>query len=302
MTYLREVVTTPRPLPAPFGLINSKTLVKESAASHWENGIAYEINTDGLFARTHDGCDYTASGGSTFGNAPGSAGSANTVYALDYSPFVIEATDGCRSSIGLSAEERKDRAVEALELMTPKAVEREFWTNGYSAVNSATNRSLQNSTTTTLLGTTGVKARRGLAALEQALADDGAGTLGAIHVTRDVLSVLKLDMFVDEPKDDVMYSPGGNMLIGGVGYTGNGPASAGASTARTTGKAWAYASGPVAVRLGPIQVSDEPSKVTGQVGVESFHTTNTLVYTAERFAAVSFNGTKVYAVLIDLDL
>lgn len=300
MTYLRELVTTPRPLPAPFGLVNSKTLVKETAASHWENGLTYEINTDGLYAKVHDGCDYTATGGSEVGNAPGTPASLNIVRALDYSPFVIEATDGCRTSVGLSVEERKARAAEALELLTQKAIEREFWSNGFTGgVNSAGNRSLQNSPTTTLLSGAAVKPRRAVAALEQALADDGAGTLGAIHVTRDVLSLLKLDMFVGEPADDVMYSPGGNMLIGGVGYTGNGPA--GGTQARTSGHAWAYATGPVAVHIGPIQVSDVPSKIVGPVGTESYWDSNTLVYTAERFAAVTFNGTKVYAVLIDLD-
>jgi hypothetical protein len=213
---------------------------------------------------------------------------------------VIEGTDGCRTSLGLTPEERKARAVEALELLTPKAVEREFWTNGFTGVNTAGNKSLQNSPTTTLLAGAAVKPRRALAALEQALADDGAGTLGAVHVTRDVLSLLRLDMDPNGgDSDGVLYTPGGNMLIGGVGYTGNGPA--GANQARTAGHAWAYATGPVAVHLSPIQVSDTPSMVTGQVGVESFHTTNTLVYTAERFAAVTFNGTKVYAVLIDLD-
>lgn len=300
MTYLREVVATPRPLPAPFGLVNPKTVV--GLRGHWENGIAYEITTDGLFAHVHDACDYTAAGGNTIGNAPGTAGSATTIYAQDFAPFVIEGTDGCRSSLGLTPEERKARAVEALELLTPKAVEREFWTNGFTGVNTAGNKSLQNSPTTTLLAGAAVKPRRGLAALEQALADDGAGTLGAVHVTRDVLSLLRLDMDPNGgDSDGVLYTPGGNMLIGGVGYTGNGPASAGANTARTAGHAWAYATGPVAVHLSPIQVSDTPSMVTGPVGVESFHTTNTLVYTAERFAAVTFNGTKVYAVLIDLD-
>jgi hypothetical protein len=297
MTYLRELVATPRPLPAPFGLVNPKTLV--GLRGHWENGIAYEITTGGLFAHVHDACDYTATGGNTIGNPPGSAGSANTVYAQDFAPFVIEGTDGCRSSLGLTVEERMARAVEALELLTPKAVEREFWSNGFTGVNTAGNRSLQNSTTTTLLAGAAVKPRRAIAALEQALADDGAGTLGAVHVTRDVLSLLRVDMADTGDSDGVIYTPGGNMLIGGVGYTGNGPA--GANQARTAGHAWAYATGPVAVHLGPIQVSDEPSKVTGPVGVESFHTTNTLVYTAERFAAVTYNGTSVYAVLIDLD-
>jgi hypothetical protein len=289
MTYLREVVETPRPLPAPYGLVNSKTLVP--LRGHWENGIAYEVTTDGL---------YTAAGGSEIGSAPGTG--ANKVFALDYAPFLIEATDGCRTSLGMAPEERRQRAVEALELLTPKAVEHELWNNGFTGVNTASNRSLQSATTVTLLAGAAVKPRRGLAALEQALADDGAGTLGAVHVTRDLLSLLRLDMDPDAgDRDNVLYTPGGNMLIGGVGYTGNGPASAGASQARTAGHTWAYATGPVGVHLGPIQVSDEPSKIVGPVRTESFWDSNTLVYTAERFAAVTFNGTKVYAVLIDLD-
>lgn len=292
--FLRELVETPRPLPAPFGLINSKTLVRTTG--HWENGITYEVNTEGLFARVYDACDYTA-GALSLGNAPGSAGAGNTVYGQDYAPYVIEATDGCRSSIGLTPDERKKRASEALELMTNKAVERQFWGNGFgSNLNSSGNFSLMTAPTDTLLGGVAVRPRRALAALEQALADHGAGTRGAVHVTRDTLSLLRLDMDPDAgDSDNVLWTPGGNMLIGGVGYTGDGP------SARTAGHVWAYATGPVAVNLSPIKVSDEPSKITGPVGVESFHTNNTLVYTAERFAAVTVNGTRVYAVLIDLD-
>jgi hypothetical protein len=268
-----------------------------SPTSRWENGIAYEITTDGLYAQTHDACDYTADGGVEIGNAPGSPGSANTVYSADYAPFVIEATDGCRTSMGYTPEERKSRAADALELMTQKAVEREFWNNGWTGVNSATNRSLVTAAdTVTLLGGTPQKPRRAIAALEQALADHGAGTLGSVHVTRDALSMLKLDVGND-PNSDTMYTPGGNLLIGGVGYPGTGPN----GEARTTGNVWAYACGPVQVRLSPVKVSDEPSKITGPAGVESFSTNNTLVYTAERFAAVTFNGTRVYAVLMNLD-
>lgn len=292
--YLRELVATPRPLLAPFGLVNSQT--KVPVRGNWENGIAYEITTDGLYARVSDACDYTAQS-IAIGNAPGSAGALNTAYSGDYAPFVIEATDGCRSSIGMTVDERRVKALDALELLTPKAVERQFWDNGFTGgVNSENNFALVGSGATVLLGGVAVPARRGIAALEQALADTGAGTLGAIHVTRDVFSVYRVD-FEGEPDGDTMYAPGGNMLVGGVGYPGTGPT----GQARTAGNAWAYATGPVSVHLGPAQVAEEPSKITGPVGVESFHTNNTLVYTAERFAAVTVNGTKVFAVLIDLD-
>jgi hypothetical protein len=294
VVYLRELVTSARLLPAPFGLINKQTLVSESSGSHWTGGFSYDVEAAALYATVRDVCDYTITGATAVGNAPGSAGAASTVRALDYAPFMIEATDGCRTSFGMTVEDRKDSAVQALELITPKAVEREFWENGFSSGNTAGNRSLKGTTPNTLLSGTAVKARRAIAALDQALADDGAGLKGAIHVTRDVLSLLRNDMNLEEDADGILWSPAGNMLIGGVGYTGNG------ASGRSTTQAWAFATGPVQVLLSPIQVSDEPVKVTGLVRTESYWDSNTLMYTADRFAAVTFNGNKVHAVLVDI--
>jgi hypothetical protein len=296
VTYLRELVETPRPLPAQFGIVNKHTLVHDPADSHWENGFTYEVTAGSVYAQTHDVCDYTKTGHS-IGNAPGSAGAANNTYFLNYSPFEIEATDGCRTSIGLSVEDRKARAAAALELVTAKAIEQEFWDNAFtSGANSNGNRSLTNQTPIEPRGATAVPLRQGIAALELALAGEGAGVQGAIHVTRDVLSMLRVDMAGIQDEDGVVYSPGGHMLIGGSGYSGNGP------TARTATTAWAFATGPIAVRMSPVRVNDVPSHVTGPAGVESFSTNNTLVFTAERFAAVTFNGVNTYAVLIDLTL
>lgn len=299
MTYIREVVDTPRLLPAPFGLVNPETLVKMPGDVHWENGFSYEVTTSNVYGKSHDFCNYTATQGATFGTALGSA-PTNGSFWLDYSPLYLEAAYVCRSSIGMSPEDRKARAADALELLTTKLLERELWTNGWqNTENTFGNRSFTNANVITPIGTTAVKLRIGLAALENALTStEVLPVQGAIHVTRDVLSVLRVDMSGVQDRDGVMWTPAGNMLIGGSGYPGTGPT----GQARTNTTAWMFATGPVAVRLGTINVNDVPSKVAGPVGTESYSTTNTLVYTAERAASATFNSANVYAVLVDLTL
>lgn len=287
------IVVTPRPALAPYGLINTETLISESDA-HWAGGFTQENTGCNLYGAVHDTCDYSVQGNS-IGVVPGTTGVDGGSYARTYHPYTLEAAEGCRSSFG-QREDRQQNALDALELLTPKLLERAFAGSGsFGTTQSAENFTLKSSAPQVLMSGSAQKPRRAIAALEQALADEGAGTLGAIHVTRDLLSLLKFDVG-DEPRQDVMYTPGGNLLIGGVGYTGDGP-----TTARTVNSVWAYATGPVHVRLGEPEVSDTPSGITGPNGVERFHTTNTLVFTATRSAAVSVNGCKVYAVLVNLD-
>lgn len=300
MSFIREIVDTPRPLPLPFSLVNKKTLVTlPSGGEHWENGFSYEVTTGNAYGRTHDGCNYAATQGASVGTAPGANASGGN-YWLDHYPLSLEATYRCRSSFGMSVEERKERAADVLGGLTSKLLEAELWTNNYQNTESAFgNRSFNNANVVTPLGTTAVKLRLGIAALENALAtSETLPVEGAIHVPRDVLSMLRIDMSGIQDQDGIMYSPTGHMLIGGAGYPGTGPT----GQARTATTAWLYATGAVSVRLGPITVNDVPSKVTGPVGTESYSTTNTLVFTAERPAAVTFNSQNVYAVLVDLTL
>lgn len=286
------IVVTPRPALAPFGLINTETVVDETDA-HWAGGYTQENTGCNLYGAVHDMCDYNTRGDS-IGTAPGADPDEDS-YARSYHPYTLEAAEGCRSSFG-AREDRQAKALEALELLTPKLLERAFWGVGsYGTTDSAANFTLRSSSPHVLFNGSAQKPRRAIAALEQALADDGAGTLGAIHVTRDLLSLLKFDVG-DAPANDVMYTPGGSLLIGGVGYTGDGP-----SSARTDNQVWAYATGPVHVRLDAPQVEDVPTGISNTNGTERFYTTNTLVYTATRSASVSVNGCKVHAVLVNLD-
>jgi len=82
----------------------------------------------------------------------------------------------------------------------------------------------------------------------------------------------------------------GDHIISGTGYPGTGPGGA----APAAGSAWAYATGPIQVRVGDTQVFPE----TLPEAMDRIH--NKIEYRAERFAAANFDPCCHFAVLVDI--
>lgn len=91
---------------------------------------------------------------------------------------------------------------------------------------------------------TGADAAHALGALEQELAECYAGQ-GLIHVPRTALTTLAAWNLVDEDNGR-LYTPGGNLIVAGGGYSGTGPDGAAPAAGTTwiyaTGAAWGYRS------------------------------------------------------------
>lgn len=205
-----------------------------------------------------------------------------------YRPFDVETTVQM-SAMDMKPENIKDLAARALDIVLQKNIEREFWTGELSDDNG--NRSLSQTNVENLTPggstTTGVRVKHGQAILERALGESTIGSAGVLHATRDVASLL--DCSND---DNALVTKLGNFVIAGSGYTGSGPEDAPAPT----GMAWMYATGPVTVRVGSINVTPE------EVGESMEISINTIKYYIDRPAAVTWSTSKLYAVLVDLSL
>lgn len=278
MTGLLEIFPPQPFLPAPFGLLSLRD-PDVTDDERWLSGFTYESRTCTADVRLLDIC-----GG--FAPVPVIAPSdapRNRVFQ----PFAIEATDKC-STFGFGAHDVEQRAIDALEACTQKALEHEFWTGSLATTNGyAENRYLASTDTQDVTPGAGpVKLRYGLAVLERALADCGCGTRGTIHATRDVASALPVKVV-----DDHLETQLGNFVVAGSGYTGAGPDGTDPSSGT-----WMYATGPVSVLLGKSEAVG--AKLVQQVDSSN----NTWEARAQRPAAVTWDGCCAFAVHVDLAL
>ncbi len=271
--------------PAPYGLVNPKTLVDES--ERWEGGFTQESSACNSTVQVLDLCNTNAS--AVVKEAEGGR-------ALpDYKPFAVQTILGC-STMGGARLDWEAEALEALELCTSKAVEHEFWRGDLAQAAIADgdtgypNRYLANGEAVVLNPTPGtpIKIRHGLALLEGALADAGCGSRGMIHAPTSIASVLP-----GKDVDGVLQTAIGNYLIAGTGYDGSGP---GLPDPQLGTRMWIYATGQVSVRLGKKEVAP------GSVAEFTDIATNTIGISAERAASVVWDGCAHFGVLVDLSL
>jgi hypothetical protein len=270
---------------SPFGILSPATTTYSHDEDYFTSGFTYEVEDAGV--KIANGIMYGAN------QTPAITVIDNTDSTerfKTYYPFDIQASIRL-STFGTTPDEVKASATKALDLVTQKAIEIEFW-NGDVAktlTSDNDNRYLAGAQTVDLTPTPGtaIKPRYGQAILEQALADAALGAQGVLHVTRDVASALKVTADGETLRTNL-----GTPVVAGIGYSRRGPDGANAPT----GKAWMYATGPVSVRLGAVHIV--PEKVNQSVDVRI----NQIEYFVDRAAAVTWSTSDSFAVLIDLSL
>lgn len=274
-------------MPSRYGLLNSKTLVDDG--QRWEVAFNQETEACNMQIRLLDICSTSVTA-----SAVEPAGDRQLG---EFRPFAVQTTVKC-STAGFGAHDYVAQARRALEVSQGKGIELEFWEGKIAQAvsadnpgNPSPNKYLADSDAVDLTPTPGtaIKVRHGLAILEKAIGDTSFGGAGTIHVTRDVASALPIR---DKDDDGIFVSPLGNMVIAGTGYTGVGPS--GSTT--PSGGVWMYATGPVFVRLGDVTVTPGKMSQSVDTGV------NSISVSAERPAAVVWDGCIQYAVLVDLSL
>lgn len=284
---LTDFVRTAGPVPSLFGILSPATTVVEDNSDAWVAGFSYEIGDARVLVENRPGYLGPAQGKVTVASAN------DTKPVMFYLPFMIETTFTA-STFALTPEAVEEEAKEALELVTQKAVEREFWTGDTAKLltgdNAGLNRYLASSDAIDVTPTsgTGIRVKHGQALLEEALGTGGLGSAGTLHAPRSVADLLR----VSEKDSDTLVTRLGNTVVAGSGYTHSGPTGADASGPLR----WMYATGPVTVRLGEIGYT--PEKAAQAVDSRR----NTTVYRASRPAAVTWSTSDFYAVLVDLSL
>lgn len=279
MAGLREIVAPQALEPAPYGLLSLRD-PDVTNDDRWLSGFTYESLECAAHLRLLDVCNGHAPYDAIL---PGDLSQRN----LDYEPFAIEAIDKC-STFGFSKRDAEQRAIDALEVGTQKALEAEFWTGALATANTyASNRFLASSNSVDVTpGETPVKIRYGLALLEQALASCGLGTRGVVHMTTEVGSALPLKV-----ENDHLETQLGNYVVVGAGYPGTGPD----GSAPGVGQ-WMYVTGLVSVRLGTSEA------IGANMGQQVDTRVNDWEAHAQRGAAVYWSGCCAFGVHVDLAL
>jgi hypothetical protein len=207
------------------------------------------------------------------------------------------------STLGLTLEERRRTVRDQIEAGTQKAIERELQT-GEAAISGGRYNThyLTDPDSVSVGGSGAVDIRLGVAALEQAMADCGLGLEGTIHMPRAAASLLAQHGAL-RVVGDRFFTALGTPIAAGAGYTVAASLSQPRSTAPTApsiptkvlpgplpGDCWIYATGPVAVHLGAVDVLEELKD----------HAQNTITTTAVRAAAAYFDTCCHFAVQVKL--
>jgi hypothetical protein len=243
-------------VPAPCGILsvaNVQNYTARERDERWVRKFAYEFDSMPSYVRLLTVNDEAIASGELTDNQ------ADNNYQY-YVPFYIDA-EIFDSTFSLPGEDRFAQVVKALDCVTQKALEFEFW-EGVAAqeeTDAATNMYLRKSGAATIPVVGAKKPENALMLLEQAIALSPVGESGVIHMTRDVASILGSRLIYKKGETEnsgrAMTRLGTDVIIGS-GYTGNGPIGDANATASATNK-WMYATSAVEVHLGKVEIVNE---------------------------------------------
>lgn len=278
------LVETSMPVMAPYGILSPATTVKELPDTA-TSLLTYQIMDSGLLV-----VNSAINGGGTETEVVVD-NTANKQTFGDYFPFNIRASLTA-STMGTRPEDLLVAARNALDVVSQKAIESEFWhgTIAKSLTRENDNRFLSQELALDVTPTEGtaVKVRYGQALLEEAIAESPLSAVGTIHVPKLIGSVLQTS---PDANGALKTNLGTNVVVGS-GYSHIGPD----GVLAPTGRAWMYATGPVTVHLGSISLTAD--KLNQNVDSRN----NQIEYFVDRPAAVTWSTTHLYAVLVDLTL
>ena len=284
----RGVYDAPEISPVSCGLLSVARVMTHTSANYderWVRGFSYIYDTEAT-VRLLTTQDDAVTDGELF-NSDG------LPRFLEYDPFFVEVED-FSSTFGVLGVDRIKKIKKQLEAATQKAVERELWDGLAATAASNTNIFLANAAT--VVHTGAHDAYLGLMHLEQAIADSPTGEQGVIHMTRDVASVLGSRLVFGKTDDGFFVQTRlGTPVIVGSGYSGNGPVDDENAAASISNK-WMYATGPIDVHLGKIEVVNEN---LGQ-GFDVSMGQNNMRLKAVRPAAAYFDPSIHYTVRVAL--
>jgi hypothetical protein len=275
MTYKGYFPTT-TVTPAPFGLLSVAAVVEHGEDDQNWAGLNFDYvkGLTGYKAGIWATCGSSTETDSVYDSTADERFSTGTAIGIT--------VDRVCSTVGESIEDRNADAEAALDLVTGKAIEQEFWTGTFAKT--LTPDGFYLASAGAVSAGTASSVAHGLALLEDAVAACGMGEQAVIHMTRGTASGLGGDRIIE--RDGVLQTVSGSLVAAGAGYAGTGPDG--------IAKTFLYATGPLTVHLGPTTVVEE--RASG--GFDA--TDNTLLVRAERFAAVTTVSDCLLVVQVDL--
>jgi hypothetical protein len=278
--------------PAPGGVLSVAEVVEhggQASDDRWVRQFSQEFDSQPSYVRLLTVNDEVVAAGELADNE-------GSLRYFDYVPFFIDVEDFA-STFGILGQNRFDRVLKQLDVVSQKALEYELWEGAAAQAETAANGNmyLRKSGASTVPVSGAKKPENALMFLEQALSNSSLGGKGVIHMTRDVASILG-SRLIYVKKDDgskKIITRLGTKVVVGSGYTGNGPLGDANAAASATNK-WMYATGPIYVHLGKSElVHDDLSQ-----GVNA--TINDMRIKASRPAAVYADPSMLFAMRVTL--
>jgi hypothetical protein len=284
------IVAPPSSGPPLNGLLTSGLVVEDD--SRWESGFTFAPECTG--SAVWEPCADPAY--EERSPAEKSEFEGNPEFIV-YKPWIVEAPYEC-SSWGFIEAEYEAKAFRALESSEGQVIEREWWTGERMPANQNLRYFTPNDDDHILnpggaAAPVAVGPGLGIVLLEAAIASC-AHTKGVLHLPVSVAARVTGSMVLEDTQDGVLRTrTRGDLVVVGSGYDGSvGPIG---QDPVSDGQAWAYVTGPVAVRLVEVEIFPET------MAEALDRATNTISYRAERTAAVVHDACCSFAVLIELD-
>jgi hypothetical protein len=267
MAGARQVVDSPDFTALPYGLWDTGVQQRPSGDPHWQNGITWVDlcpSTVSASVTAYDDCiAVTGTGGSPPVNSALSSNVTETYRGA--TPFTVYAEFDA-SPVGLDSLGLRALAETNLQRVESFVVEQAFWTGqaggqptvwphlaSAGTLSDPNGITLQTAASQTVTGT-GVDAATALGQLETQLAASYGGQ-GVIHIPRQALSTFRAwKLVLLNPDDGKLYTPAGNLVVAGGGYTGSSPA----GSAATSVQVWIYATGAVFGYRSDIEIMQMP--------------------------------------------
>jgi hypothetical protein len=264
MAQFRGVYPAGELTPAPCGILSVARVTEHTGREYderWIRGFDQEFDTLPSYVRLLTVNDSTVADGELTDNQGDDR-------FLRYVPFYID-VESFASTFSLPGEDRFARVVAQLKAVTQKALEYEYWegvaargliSTGPDVFDSGEDNMYLRRAGLSVVPVSGAfNPQIALMYLEQAVSDSPIGENGVIHMTRDIASVLGSRLIYKKGEDEssgrAMTRLGTSVIIGS-GYTGNGPIGDSNAAASATNK-WMYATGPVNVHLGKVEIVNE---------------------------------------------
>lgn len=275
-------------LPAPsYGLFSVADVdITGITNSKWLSGFFAESEACGYVTDIYPTCNSVADDPETI-----SDNSAGDLFSHIVG-FGIHETFECDNTVGIKAVDRRAKILQKIDSISEFAVERELW-EGLAAQQD------DNPTPATkwLANATDLTASLGgpadpfvvLGVLETEFAQSNPGIQATVHMSPLIATVLKNSL---KAVDGKLYTKTGSLVaISRGGVPESGPSAGGDITIH-----WVYITGPVHVKLGSEElITSTYSEIVNSVN-------NSVIYAAERPAAVYFDGCVWYGALADATL